>query len=184
MNGALGRSRTASGRVPARAVGSFVPELTKKAFQKYGFSTAALLTDWAVIVGGELAGHTRPEKLNWPRRTEELTDEADTGATTQRAGAKLTLRVEPARILDVQYQSHLIKDRINGYFGYAAISDVRFIQAPVVSVRNCPQGRPAGPEKVANEPHGAGRKFSRCAGSARGQYRPRTRHPLIGSRGF
>ena len=149
MNGVLGRSRSASGRVPARAVGSFVPELTKKAFQKYGFSTAALLTDWAVIVGAELARHTRPERLNWPQRTEDFAADADNGTTTRRAGAKLTLRVEPARVLDVQYQAHLIKDRINAYFGYAAISDVRFIQAPVVPARTCPQARPARAEKSA-----------------------------------
>ena len=133
MGSALGQNRTASGRIPARAVGSFVPELTKKAFQKYGFSTAALLTDWAGIVGSELARHTCPERLNWPKRAEDPGDEPGAGA--RRAGAKLTLRVEPARILDVQYQAHQIKDRINAYFGYAAIADVRFLQAPVAAVR-------------------------------------------------
>jgi hypothetical protein len=37
--------------VPARAVGAFLPRLTRKAFEKYGFSAATLLTDWPAIVG-------------------------------------------------------------------------------------------------------------------------------------
>jgi hypothetical protein len=32
-----------------KAVGSFLPGLTRKAFEKYGFSTASLVTDWATI---------------------------------------------------------------------------------------------------------------------------------------
>ena len=156
MGGALGHNRTASGRIPAKAVGSFVPELTKKAFQKYGFSTAALLTDWAMIVGAELAGHTRPERLNWPKRAEDPDDEI--AANARRTGAKLVLRVEPARILDVQYQAHRIKDRINAYFGYAAITDVRFLQAPVETGRGvrtdrsiAPANRPDEASEDANE---------------------------------
>ena len=34
-----------------KAVGSFVPRLTRKAFEKYGFSAATLITDWPTIVG-------------------------------------------------------------------------------------------------------------------------------------
>ncbi len=47
-----------SGGSRARVVGAFVPGLTRKSFEKYGFSTATLLTDWAIIVGKELAQFT------------------------------------------------------------------------------------------------------------------------------
>ena len=47
----MGRTGPGKHASSAKAVGSFVPQLTRKAFEKYGFSTATLLTDWAVIVG-------------------------------------------------------------------------------------------------------------------------------------
>ena len=39
----------------AKAVGSFLPSLTTKALQKYGFSAASLITDWPAIMGREFA---------------------------------------------------------------------------------------------------------------------------------
>jgi hypothetical protein len=112
--------------VPTKTVGSFVPALTKKAFEKFGFSTASLVTDWARIVGADLASYTVPERLKWPRCVEVIEDEAD----AQR-GATLTLRVDPARALDVEYRARQILDRINSYFGYRAIESVRLVQAPL-----------------------------------------------------
>jgi hypothetical protein len=114
--------------ISARAVGSFLPALTTKAFQKYGFSTVSLLTDWPAIVGSELAKFTSPERLKWRRRGEQ--PEGDEDASSGRAGATLMLRVDGAKALDVQYQARQIIERINAYFGYAAVTDLRLIQAP------------------------------------------------------
>ena len=113
-----------------RSVGTFVPKITQKVFEKFGFSTAALLTDWAIIVGKDLAAYTAPERLKWPRGFEGAgeADDAEPG----RAGATLMLRVEPARALDIQYKSRLLIDRINAYFGYRAVADIRLIQAPLI----------------------------------------------------
>ncbi|MGI9422053.1 MAG: DUF721 domain-containing protein [Hyphomicrobiaceae bacterium] len=113
----------------ARAVGAFLPELTKKAFQKYGFSTATLLTDWREVVGSELATYTRPERLKWQRAGVPVLAPDESGE--QQRGATLVLRVESARALDVQYQTDQIKSRINAYFGYYAVGQIRLIQAPV-----------------------------------------------------
>lgn len=118
----------ASAYVAAKAVGSWVPKLTQKAFEKYGFSTATLLMEWAVIVGEQLAAATIPERVKWPRGVETF-GEADTGGA--RSGATLLLRVDPSRALDVEYKAAQIIDRINSYFGYRAIADLRILQAPV-----------------------------------------------------
>lgn len=123
--------------VPAKAVGSFVPTLTKKAFEKFGFSTATLITDWARIVGTELAAYTMPERLKWPRGSESAAADED-----ERRGATLILRVDPARALDVEYRARQIMDRINGYFGYRAVEVIRLVQAPL-EVRPAPLGRSA-----------------------------------------
>ncbi len=128
--------------VPARAVGSFVPKLTRKAFEKYGFSAATLLTDWATIVGRELAGFTAPERLKWPRGV-GIRDDVEAGAEG-RPGAVLVLRVDPARALDVEYKGRQLLERINGYFGYRAIAELRLLQAPLAK-RAAPKIAPAAP---------------------------------------
>ena len=114
----------------ARAVGSFVPKLAGKAFEKYGFHSAEIMTAWPRVVGAEIAGFTAPERIKWPRGYAGSDD--GTGAS---GGATLVLRVEPARALDVEYRSAEIIDRINRYFGYRAIATLRLVQAPLLEPR-------------------------------------------------
>ena len=113
--------------VLAKTVGSFVPRLTRPAFERYGFSAAALITDWATIIGSDVARYTAPERLKWPRRVEWSGDEvaeADRG----RPGATLFLAVAAGRALDVQYKTAQLVDRINAYFGYRAVADIKIVQ--------------------------------------------------------
>lgn len=126
-----GAKQRANGRSAARAVGSFVPKLTQTAFEKFGFSIVALLTDWPTIVGPKLAQYTVPDRIKWPRGVEYADGEASSGP---RRGATLCILVEPARALDVQYQGALIIDRINAYFGYRAIAELRLQQETVAHV--------------------------------------------------
>jgi hypothetical protein len=127
-----------------KAVGSFVPKLAQKAFEKFGFATAAILTDWQSIVGPELAAMTAPERLRWPRQPEGDGGPAESktisktparAKPTPRSGATLILRVDPSRALDVQYKTMQIVERINAYFGYLAVTDLRLIQAPLEVAR-------------------------------------------------
>jgi hypothetical protein len=131
------RTPTAS-FVAAKTVGSFVPGLTRKAFEKFGFSTAALITDWAQIAGAEFARWSAPEKLKWPRAPQGG-DEADNEG---RPGATLVLRVDPARALDVEYRARQIIERINAYFGYRAVAELRLIQAPLARQDEKPAPKP------------------------------------------
>ena len=117
-----------------KVVGSFLPGLTRKAFEKYGFSTATLITDWAAIAGTDLAAYSVPERLKWPHRPERTEEDAAPTARRDakaRQGATLVLRVDGARALDVQYKAGQIIERINAYFGYAAVAQLRIVQAPV-----------------------------------------------------
>ncbi len=144
--GTQGRGR---GFVSARAVGTYVPKLTHKAFEKYGFAAAALITDWAMIVGKDLAGYTAPERLKWPRGV-GIGDDIEHGAEG-RPGATLIVRVDPARALDVQYKGQQMIERINGHFGYRAVAELRILQAPLperiaVTVPRTPPPPCASPE--------------------------------------
>ena len=113
----------------AHALASLVPGITRKAFEKHGFASASLITDWAQIVGARLSGDTRPVKLKWPRLPEPAgtRDDTDKG----RPGATLVLQVDPAVALDVQYQTAQIIERINAYFGYRAVAELRIQQEPI-----------------------------------------------------
>ncbi len=143
----VAHSQRTGGRVAARSVGMFIPKLTRTAFEKFGFSTAALITDWKQIVGPTLAQTTTPDRIRWPKTVGQ---EAALGQAGPRAGATLHLSVEPARALDVQYKSQLIIDRINAYFGYRAIADLRIVQGPVMAMEARPvvRARPRTPEAL------------------------------------
>ena len=83
-----------------RAAGSFVPKIAAKAFEKFGFHSAEIMTDWARIIGADIAKYTEPERLKWPRTYssgETLADGRDA-----RPGGTLILRVDPSRALDVE----------------------------------------------------------------------------------
>ena len=127
-----------------KAVGSFLPGLTRKAFEKYGFSAATLITDWVRIVGSETAAYTAPDRLKWPRAIERREEDAGE-APAARAGATLILRVDGGRSLDVQHNARQIIERINAYFGYAAVASLRIVQAPVSAARSLPVNTPHRP---------------------------------------
>ena len=132
----------------ARAVGSFVPGLTRKAFEKFGFSAATLITDWPAIVGHDLAKQTSPEKLKWPRQP-EVADAEGAKTSKTRQGATLFMRVEGSRALEIEYQRAQIAERVNAYFGYRAVADIRIVQAPLPKPRAPRVARVTAADKVA-----------------------------------
>lgn len=88
--------------------------------RKRGFAAADLIAAWAEVVGAELAGCTRPEKIVWPR-----------GEANSDLPGVLTIRVEGPRAVVVQHQLGQIVERVNAFFGYAAVGPVRIVQAPL-----------------------------------------------------
>lgn len=131
--------------ISAKAVGSMVPGLTRKAFERFGFSTATLLTDWAGIVGADLARYSAPDRLKWPRGgTHGSDDEPAEGPSRQ--GATLVLRVDLGRGIDIQYKARQLIERINAHFGYRAVAEIRIIQAPVEGA--LPPAEAASPARV------------------------------------
>lgn len=106
-----------------------MPRLTRAIFEKYGFASAALLTDWATIVGTDIASYTAPERLKWPRGIEAYAEVEE--GTERRPGATLVLRVDGPRAIELQHKAQQIIERINASFGYRAVAELRFVQAPL-----------------------------------------------------
>jgi hypothetical protein len=158
----------------ARAVGAYVARALDPVARARGFATTQLLSEWPAIVGAELAGFTMPDRLVWPRRRE---DAESGGAPKGRRGegAILVLRVEGPRAIEVQHRADKILERVNTYFGYRAITEMRILQAPVI--RAVPRA-PAAPEPRGTEPlpphaaiedEGLRQALSRLGWAARGR---------------
>lgn len=92
--------------------------LTREAFARHGFAQAELVSNWADIVGTELAEVALPERIKWPRSP---------GATL--SGGTLHLRVAPGRALEVSYAAPRIIERANAFLGFGAITAVKAVAA-------------------------------------------------------
>lgn len=101
------------------------PVLAKKA----GINTA-LIGSWDEIAGAEFADCTRPEKITWPRRNSEMRGEG--GGVEP---GVLTIACEGARALFLTHAQGELIQRINGFFGYPAIRQIRIVQKPVVALQ-------------------------------------------------
>ena len=137
------------GRPRATTIGALVPKLTKQVFQRHGFATASLITDWPTVIGPDLAAKCQPVKLKWPR-----TGQAQSVAVgdTERPGGTLQLAVEPAFALEIQHRLGLIQDRINCHYGYRAVDRIRIIQ---IAGAGTPQDRGSGQPGSGRQPFGS-----------------------------
>jgi hypothetical protein len=126
------------------AIGAYVPSIAAKVFEAHGFPSASILTDWPEIIGAEFAAITAPEKLVWPRGGAQSHGDEESqyrAPSHKRSGATLILRVDGPRSLEIQHIAPQLLERINIYFGYRAVAELRIIQGPVV--QNTPQEPPA-----------------------------------------
>lgn len=103
------------------AVGASLPKIAGPALRKRGFIQAKLVTEWSAIVGDMLARETVPQKLLFPRGT--------------RGDGVLHLRVNSGFAIELQHIAPQLIERINGFFGYRAIANLRLQQGPVMPLR-------------------------------------------------
>ncbi len=125
------------GKTFARPLAQLLGKTLNDAFAKQGFASTELVTRWTEIVGAEIAAHSQPEKISWPRPIEG--EPPDPGT--------LLLRVEGPTALEIQHLSGVILERVNRFFGWQAVSSLRLRQAPL-SRRRAPPER-AKPDAAA-----------------------------------
>ncbi|MFD0988396.1 DUF721 domain-containing protein [Methyloligella solikamskensis] len=114
-----------------KPVGGLAAQTLAPAARARGFTTMALLEQWASIVGGSTAKFTKPDRLIWPRQPREAPDDEPKQARKRPEGATLVLRVDGPRSIEVQYKARQIMERVNSFFGYRAVVEMRIKQAPV-----------------------------------------------------
>ena len=99
------------------AMSGLIQTRVKTAGEKRGFAVMRLLTHWQEIVGEDTAKMTTPVKVGYSR---------------DGFGAVLTVLTTGSNAPLVQMQLPQIRDRVNGCYGYSAISRVVVTQtAPV-----------------------------------------------------
>jgi hypothetical protein len=99
------------------------------ALKAQGFASAEIIARWADIAGPEIAAHSEPMKINWPRRSGSVAGSV-TGDEPPEP-ATLVLRVEGPAAIEIQHLSAVILERVNRFFGWQAIGRIALRQAPL-----------------------------------------------------
>src|SRR5947199_7494590 len=109
------------GPISAKPLSVLLSDVFSDAFAKQGFAARELVTRWPEIVGPEVAAHSEPLKIQWPRPVEGQPQEP----------ATLVLRVEGPMALEIQHASDVILQRVNRFFGWSAVGKLALRQAPL-----------------------------------------------------
>ncbi len=102
---------------PAKSISDLMPEIGRAAFRRYGFIQSSVVSRWAEIVGERYAAVSLPESIRFPRGEKE--------------GGTLHLLVSGAYATLMQHIAPDIIERVNRFFGYGAVSQIRFRQGSV-----------------------------------------------------
>jgi hypothetical protein len=122
----------------ARPLSLLLGNVFSDAFAKQGFAARELVTRWAEIAGPEIAAHSEPLKMQWPRPVEGQPQEP----------ATLVLRVDGPMALEIQHSSDVILQRVNRFFGWSAVGRLALRQAPLSRRERPPAPTPPDPKAV------------------------------------
>jgi hypothetical protein len=107
--------------ISAKPLSVLLSDVFSDAYAKQGFAARELVTRWAEIAGPEVAAHSEPLKIQWPRPVDGELPEP----------ATLVLRVEGPMALEIQHASDIILERVNRFFGLSAVGRLALRQAPL-----------------------------------------------------
>jgi hypothetical protein len=129
------------GPIGAKPLSVLLSDVFSDAYAKQGFAARELVTRWTEIAGADVARHSEPLKMQWPRPVEGQPQEP----------ATLVLRVEGPAALEIQHKADVILERVNRFFGWHAVGRLALRQAPL-SRRDRPARRgPPDPKAVEAE---------------------------------
>ena len=101
----------------ARPIAELMPEIGRTAFRKFGFVQSSVVTRWPEIVGERHARACAPESIRFP--------------IGEKRDGILQLVVKPAFAPQIQHSIPEIVERVNRFFGYAAVAKVKLRQGEV-----------------------------------------------------
>ena len=104
-----------------KKIGETLASINKNYSSKFGKIEFLILSKWKQIVGSFFADHSEPDKIS--RITEEFNEFDEPIYKTF-----LHVKVSSAAAVEFQHYKNTIIEKINSYFGYKAISDLRLQQ--------------------------------------------------------
>jgi hypothetical protein len=96
---------------------ALMPKVTRTILGRRGFAEASIITEWATIVGDDLARSSQPEKLSFPKG--------------ERVGGVLHIRAAGGGATELQHLEPQVLERINRHFGYRAVGRLKLVQLPL-----------------------------------------------------
>ena len=115
------------------AVSDLANEILDPVLRKRAGISIGLVQSWEEIAGPRLAERSRPEKIQWPRRTHE--DDPFEPAV-------LVVACEGSAALYLQHETTEIIGRVNAFLGFAAIGRIRIVQKPLTATTAKPRPSP------------------------------------------
>ncbi|RZM08168.1 MAG: DUF721 domain-containing protein [Sphingomonas sp.] len=105
----------------SRAVAELLPAIGGAAFRRFGFIQSSVVSRWPEIVGERFSGVSTPESIRFPMG--------------QKQDGVLTLTVRGAHAPMMQHVIPEITERVNRFFGYAAVARITIRQGEVAKPR-------------------------------------------------
>ena len=103
--------------------------LAQAVTRRHGFASSEILRHWEHIVGPHLHAHCMPERLRFmPQTGAEQNGQNRPGELRE---GVLTIRAEGAAALELQHVTRQVMERINSYFGFAAVHRIKIVQGPL-----------------------------------------------------
>lgn len=106
----------------ARRLDELLPRAVDIAIRRRAGMDAGLLAAWAEIAGPQYRDCTRPERIRWPKRASE-DDPFEPG--------QLVIACDGGVALFLQHEIPQILERVNLYFGFRAVREIRIVQKPM-----------------------------------------------------
>jgi hypothetical protein len=107
------------------AAGELVGAIGDQSFRRFGFVQSSIVSRWSEIVGERYAKVSCPESIRFP--------------AGKKAGGCLTLLVDGAHAPLIQHLTPVIVERVNRFFGYAAVNRIVFRQGRPPAPASRPQ---------------------------------------------
>lgn len=130
-----------TGPAKAKTLADLVGKAMTPLCRKRGFASADVVAAWPEIVGSRYGDRVQPDRLIWPRRkTAEGEDIAEP--------ATLVVHTDGPTAMMLSHETGQIIERINAFFGWAAVNRIKIMQKPVMPR---PRSRPKSPPPLTSE---------------------------------